>query len=1415
MKAVYRKEGDSKATTTDGGHTRHDNAPSYSNWDAARHYGALGGHRYVYPPVPRDVWRQQMQQPNMYANYPGNTPYLGSPQPQGPVGQLQMHYGNQPYFNQMAYQQNSPMWNPPPTFSTEPAPSVHAQPITRNSAAERDETNVRVDNRQTGLKKNTPNVERGTSDGQRAFDSDLSASIIVRGIPKAVSRDVLELFFENKARSGGGSVHDLKLNKRLGIALVQFEDLKDAQNVLQKAASTGTLHLPTSKCDVEVNRFEETKHAQYFNEIPHTSLFIKNLPIDSSNETIKSYFEVRCKAKPTDVIRSISRKTALFEFEEAIDIAAMTKTCGHKPLEGNILAILEVDTTRQVKVSGVRAGTSPQVLELYFENHARSKGGEIETVDVVGEEKAFIVTFVHPEDARQVALAPHILDGMKLSVNLYNALLDTDPDSVVTIPEVVDVTGIDKNIVRFLKHSKYYRERAENCAKDVFGKLLWKNEDGSMSLQISCDVNPTDSDVLRKVNIWEENHTKCFDWISKEIVTIELTDVFEQILSDVKRDMEGMDVKNPDRVITFLKNRGLSIIVVGEKHEGEMLANTIKQNILRCKRDYEERTKQVTEIEPLKWYESILFKDKRVFKLLETTDVEIRLGNMDGITFSGANEDVQKSLMNFNEVKQRVKKHSIQDISEQCLELLGTVEMQRELGHLLSQKDILAVCSNVSREIFTFEFNPGDADRAVKLARSCVTGLTLNLAEEQISCLNSEDGIHFIKQIMDEHQGLLSIVLSRSGCVKIACLNTLPDDIANEIDTFVQANTRYELFCRAHTEVVRYINMHARYALSSTEKDHDVKITKHKENGEYDGFIVAGQMNSAKNGLRKVEDVCKGVAKHNVSIDWPGFIDYLQSQNGKYDISQVEQEEKCLIAFTRPLEEKQHDMHTRADKRTIGIKIVAEGSIVYQKVDVIVNSSNRKLDMETGVVSKQLLKVAGAELQAECTRKYPKGIHFGKVAKTAAGRMGNCKAIFHGALPRWTTANAQNVLEEFMAECLKSADKKGYTTIAFPALGTGRCEYPSDVVADTLLTSVMEYENDHPDTNIKCVSFVIWSKDVETIKAFTKTKEELTRQRSRKERRRSEPEPRRQTQATVLTVYTNKPRNIKQIESRIKGFKKDEEIFPPASLLEQLTDDRMEVVKKIARENKVKLVKTDKSLKLVGYGKSVERTKKKVESYLDNAEKDLKLTFQTLGTKGVPFPPSWSKTDITDPLKIVQLPPTDPDFVTVSKQFLADTGLPPTNIVKIERIQNPALYGQYFAKKKHMESAGGGPKIERMLWHGTRTPQVANNITSKGFDRNYNHGASHGAGVYFAMNAQMSANGYCAPDAMGQKYIFYANVLTGDFWVGSSGIRVPPPKVPGNTLVTYDSTTDNVAAPNFFVIFHDAQAYPSFMITFK
>ena len=93
-------------------------------------------------------------------------------------------------------------------------------------------------------------------------------------------------------------------------------------------------------------------------------------------------------------------------------------------------------------------------------------------------------------------------------------------------------------------------------------------------------------------------------------------------------------------------------------------------------------------------------------------------------------------------------------------------------------------------------------------------------------------------------------------------------------------------------------------------------------------------------------------------------------------------------------------------------------------------------------------------------------------------------------------------------------------------------------------------------------------------------------------------------------------------------------------------------------------------------------------------------------------------------------------------------------------------------------------------------------------------GASHGIGVYFATKAATSVSGYCRPDATGQKYIYVAKVLTGDYCVGQGATRLPPQKPTGVSTDRYDSTTDNMAAPNFFVIFHDSQAYPEFLITF-
>jgi poly [ADP-ribose] polymerase 10/14/15 len=92
---------------------------------------------------------------------------------------------------------------------------------------------------------------------------------------------------------------------------------------------------------------------------------------------------------------------------------------------------------------------------------------------------------------------------------------------------------------------------------------------------------------------------------------------------------------------------------------------------------------------------------------------------------------------------------------------------------------------------------------------------------------------------------------------------------------------------------------------------------------------------------------------------------------------------------------------------------------------------------------------------------------------------------------------------------------------------------------------------------------------------------------------------------------------------------------------------------------------------------------------------------------------------------------------------------------------------------------------------------------------------AYGRGVYFARDASYSSHPtYSAPDRNGVQYIFMCRVAVGDWSMGRTGILTPDVK-PHNPLELYDSTVDNVHNPSIFVIYHDAQVYPEYLVAFK
>jgi len=71
-----------------------------------------------------------------------------------------------------------------------------------------------------------------------------------------------------------------------------------------------------------------------------------------------------------------------------------------------------------------------------------------------------------------------------------------------------------------------------------------------------------------------------------------------------------------------------------------------------------------------------------------------------------------------------------------------------------------------------------------------------------------------------------------------------------------------------------------------------------------------------------------------------------------------------------------------------------------------------------------------------------------------------------------------------MVKCLEEANSRNLHSVAFPAMGTGNLGYPKDFVAKEMYRIVADFAGKNPQSTLKKVDFVVYQKDIETIKVF-------------------------------------------------------------------------------------------------------------------------------------------------------------------------------------------------------------------------------------------------------------------------------------------------------------------------------------------
>ncbi|XP_070296478.1 mucin-6 [Salvelinus sp. IW2-2015] len=192
-------------------------------------------------------------------------------------------------------------------------------------------------------------------------------------------------------------------------------------------------------------------------------------------------------------------------------------------------------------------------------------------------------------------------------------------------------------------------------------------------------------------------------------------------------------------------------------------------------------------------------------------------------------------------------------------------------------------------------------------------------------------------------------------------------------------------------------------------------------------------------------------------------------------------------------------------------------------------------------------------------------------------------------------------------------------------------------------------------------------------------------------------------------------------------------------------------------------------------------------------------------------PGFWDKSAIPDiGYKTVTLLSSDRDYQKVQRLF--NNTMRGFQITSIERVQNRDLWEVFQWKRDLMKKNNGGKNSKELhLFHGT-DPKHVDAICRDNFDWRLcgTNGTVYGEGSYFARDAKYS---HCFISHSGVRSMFVCRVLVGDYTLGNSDLRRPPPKGEGNPTF-YDSCVDNVLNPSIYVVFEKHQVYPEFLIRY-
>ncbi|XP_077982804.1 protein mono-ADP-ribosyltransferase PARP14-like [Glandiceps talaboti] len=928
--------------------------------------------------------------------------------------------------------------------------------------------------------------------------------IEVRGCAPSTTEETVLLYFENTRRSGGGDITKLDL-QRGNKYVITFDDPKVVDRVLSRAHTLEDYNLTV------------TKHVD---TIDSTKLLVKNLSDSTTLDGLTLFIENVSGTDVQDVDKDEDWRQAVVMFVKPIEVQKVLRNYESKPakkkvLDGERIKICAVEVTPSILVDDLPTDVTQDWLELYFENTKKSGGGDIDSVVIDPNQNTAKITFTDPARVTGVLRRSHTWQGHSLRVSaFYEYMQDSEseveeedmkpslekspprpqfqhrqesstketaaPPTKRTRSKPEYTVPVEADILHFIEGDRISRDEFRDVMKLVNATVI--RDIGGNTIRVQCS-----QDSLRHAEKekWEVRSQETLVEYLAQYCRKEVT-IIKEIWTPVVSELE----ETPQNLMKVSKDvTSSTVVLTGRVSSVEKAAEKVdeatKTYLAKLERDARMKTSKIKHQSRGKL--AVLQHElDGVRKSNPSVEIQINWKSNE-VVFTGCDEDmsiamcsVYEEFNTFINRRYRMKK---------CLmSFLEGKKGKQKMREMLKRQSL-----HVGVDLEESDVNIiGKSENDVKSAHTIIDKHfkvdEVRNKSDITAVLEKEDFLNLVAMLQET--SVVEINFDPKAVI-VAGLNKDVETAKNKLHDYIMANIKTTKFLSFDESIMRYVKHHKTDDGVIADVRGKLYGIKGKLEVKKTGFYLEGNPDALSEAEREIKKLVSTVdrKKRQIRFQNRGQCKFFIGGRGEDLTRGIENKVPCAIEVNKKGSFAEHkDRHTlAAAAKPISMSYpdhfvkhgkrisVKQGDLAAEKVDVIVNSVSSDLEKPfAGGISKALLKRAGDSL-LQNTQALG-SLNVGDVHSTDSGKLKSQK-VYHCVLDKWSGGKGNDILRTVMKGALYKASKAGFSSIAFPSLGTGFLGFPHHKAAEIMFQEVLSFAKKNPQSNLKDIRFVVFDHD--------------------------------------------------------------------------------------------------------------------------------------------------------------------------------------------------------------------------------------------------------------------------------------------------------------------------------------------------